>query len=311
VTRLALAALALVAVGCGAGRVPPARPTRVLYDDLRRLVSVQAAAGWDIDRLEVESLLDSALMSVCGATTTAQLDLAAWLEVEIARAGGDVPSAWRRAGKRASAVKDLVELDRIRQVLLAAIDAAPADCPYWAEGRDDFRGRQISLDRWQLSFGGGGKAIAVAQGGARDLNFGGAGRALLGRTFGTAHGLYVGGEVGASASFPRDDAGERGALRLGLDLVVPVVYRRTFLTTYVEAEAGYLVHGTEPTENMPTELDHGFHVGAAFGARSTRKRLVFPGVALGASYERTFGDGDTPPLHMFKLGMRVAIDWDL
>jgi hypothetical protein len=34
-------------------------------------------------------------------------------------------------------------------------------------------------------------------------------------------------------------------------------------------------------------------------------------VALGASYERTFGDGDTPPLHMFKLGMRVAIDWDL
>lgn len=304
-------ALTLLALTACAHRVPPQRPSAVLYDDLLRLVTVEAAAGWDIDRLEVASLLGPALMSVCQTTPAAQLELAGWLEAEIARAGGPVDEAWRRAGKDRDAVRDVVELDRVRQVLTAAVDASATDCPYWAEGRDDFRGRQISLDRWQLSGGGGGKGIVVAQAGQRDLNFGGAGRLLLGRTFGLRHALYAGVELGASASFPRDASGERSALRLGLDLVTPVVYRRTFLNTYAEVEAGYLLHGTEGTATSPAELTHGLHLGVSFGGRATRTRLVFPGAALGLSVERAFADGDIPALTMVKLGLRVALDWDL
>jgi len=306
-----VAALAVVALSSCAHRVPPQRPSAVLYDDLLRLVSVEAAAGWDIDRLEVAGLLSPALMSVCQATPSAQLELAGWLETEIAAAGGPVDEAWRRAGKDRDAVRGLVELDRVRQVLVAAIDASATDCPFWAEAHDDFRGRQISLDRWQLSGGGGGKGIVVSQGGRTDVNFGGAGRLLIGRTFGLRHALYVGGEIGGSASFPRDAAGDRSSLQLAVDLLTPVVYRRTFLNTYAELEAGYLLHGTEATATLPAEIAHGMHLGVSFGGRATRTRLVFPGAALGLSFERTFGSGDVPPLTMLKLGLRVALDWDL
>jgi hypothetical protein len=51
------------------------------------------------------------------------------------------------------------------------------------------------------------------------------------------------------------------------------------------------------------------HVGMAIGGRALRQRFLFPGVAFGMSYERTFVDG--VDLRMFKVGARVALDLDL
>jgi hypothetical protein len=295
----------LVLAGC-ARSLPPDRPTANLYRDLERLVTVAGTAGWGVDRLEVEGLLAASLDSVCRVDPLRRRELLAWIDVQIEKNGGPVDDAWRRRGKRLGRVKTLLTLTRIRLVLAHADQHADADCPFWLEPDEGFAGRQISDDRWTLSGGGGGKAMSVAQGDQVDLNFGGAGRLLIGRTFGS-HALYTGLEAGASASFPKDETGMRVGLVLGVDVVLPLVYRRTFVNSYVELEGGLLGHATEED---PSTVDKGMHVGAAFGGRATRTRFFFPGAAFGVSYERTFPEDDEA-LHVIKVGLRVAFDVDL
>lgn len=296
----------LVLAGC-ARNVPPQRPAAALYRDLERLVTVQAATGWGVDRREVDALLPAALDSLCRVEPLDRDLLRDWLDAEIVRHGGPVEDAWRRRGKKLRKVSGLLTLTRVRAVLGHAIVQADADCPFWLEPGPGFAGRQISDDRFVLSGGGGGKAIAVAQGDREDLNFGGAGRVLIGRQFGSRAGIFLGVELGASASFPKDDMGERTSLLFGFDLVTPVVYRHTLTNTYLEAAVGWVGHVTEDDLD---DFDHGFHVGVAFGGRATRRRFLFPGAALGLSYEQTVPD-DAPPRHAVKLGLRVAFDINL
>jgi len=278
---------------------------RALYQDLERQVTVAAATGWSIDRIEVDALVDAALDSTCRVDALDRRGLARWLDEEIRRLGGPVEQAWRERGKRLSAVDDLLVLTRIR-MLLARAEERALDCPFWVETEHPFRGRQISEGTWQVSMGGGGKGIVVVQADELDLQFGGAGRLLFGRTFARGDALYVGAELGASASFPKDTMGERTALELGIDLVTPLVYRRTLTNTYLELEAGWLGHATEDDWGA---FDHGVHVGAAFGGRALRTRFLFPGAAFGVSWERTFLDG--PDVTSVKVGLRVAFDLDL
>jgi hypothetical protein len=302
------AAIVLASTVAGCARTLPAQRSQAsLYRDLQRLVTVTATTGWEVDRIEIDDLMAAALMSVCRVAPDERTSLLAWVDAESRRRGGPVEEAWRQRGKRLNKVSELLELSRIRMVLSRAIDAAPQDCPFWLEPEHPFRGRQISDDHWQLSFGGGGKGILVHQGERTDINFGGAGRLVIGRNFGSRSGVYAGLELGASASFPKDDAGGRGALEFGIDVVTPLVYRYTLVNTYVEGEVGYLAHTTESAD----EFEHGMHIGLAFGGRATRKRLLFPGAVLGVSYERTFpDDADDEPLNAVKLGFRVALDWD-
>jgi hypothetical protein len=305
---VSFAAIVLASTAAGCARTLPAdRSGAALYRDLQRLVSVTATSGWEIDRIEVDDMMSAALMSVCQVAPAQRVALLAWVDAESHRRGGPVEDAWRRRGKRLNNVGDLIELARIRMVLARAIDAAPGDCPFWLEPEQPFRGRQISDDHWQLSFGGGGKAILVHQGDRSDINFGGAGRIVIGRNVGSRSGLYAGLELGASASFPKDDDGGRGGLELGIDVVTPLVYRYTLVNAYLEGEVGYLARSTESDGGF----EPGVHVGFAIGGRATRKRLLFPGAVLGLSYERTFpDDADAEPLNAVKLGFRVALDWD-
>jgi hypothetical protein len=303
-----LRAVVLIAAcaACAARNVPRDRTSAALYRDLEREVTAAKTNGWMIDRVEVENALPAALDSVCRVDPLARRSLLAWLDGEIDRLGGPVERAFVARGRDLSAVEALLEITRIRMVLARADAVAPVDCPFWLEVEDPFRGRQISDDRWQLTIGGGGKAIAYRQGGRSDLSFGGAGRLLVGRGFGSRGALFAGAELGASASFPKDDLGQRGALVIAIDAVVPLVYRHTLTNTYFEVEAGWLGH---TTEDDPGAIDHGVHVGASIGVRALRTRFFFPGVAFGVSYERTLVGGDD--LSMFKLGARLAFDANL
>jgi hypothetical protein len=298
-----------VLVGC-ARTQPPQRPTAAGFRDLERMVVFEQTKGWGIDRLEVEGLLAGALDTVCRLEPQRRSELLDWLDAEIARRGGPVEAAWRARGKRLKRVRGLMQLTRVRALAQAAVVAADADCPFWVEAEPDFRGRQISDDRWELTGGGGGNTVAVIQGGDVDVHFGGAGRLLIGKMFGSRTGLYLGEELGASASFPLDEMGNRGALEVGVDLVQLLVFRHAMVGTYLELEGGWLVHIDEAeVQAQAIDPDHGFHVGFAFGGRATRTRFFFPGAAFGITYERTFVDG--ADLHAIKLGLRVAFDLDL
>jgi hypothetical protein len=185
-------------------------------------------------------------------------------------------------------------------------DELSLECPFWIEPELPFEGRQISENRWPITMGGGGKASAIRQGDRQDLSFGGAGRLLFGRLFSQGDGLYAGLELGASAQFPKDAMGERTSVEIGVELVAPLVYRRTLLNAYWEVEAGWIGRATEDDWG---DVDHGIHLGFSVGGRALRQRFVFPGAALGVSWERVFVPG--ADLITLKLGARVAFDLDL
>lgn len=301
-SRLLVAAALLAS--CSQRR-PPEHPTeRALFRDLERQVTIAAATGWGVDRIELENMLETTLDSTCRVHPLARRSLKTWLDDQIAQQGGPVEEAWRERGKDLKKVDDLLVLTRVRLLLVRAEESSH-ECPFWIEPDDSYLGRQFSVRRFQLSIGGGGKGIVIQQGNDADISAGGAGRLLFGRMLANGDGIYAGLEVGGSAAFPKDDLGNRTALQLAADVVAPLVYRRTFLNSYLELEAGWI---GRTTERDWEHYDHGFHVGMAFGARALRTRFVFPGAAFGISYERVWGDED---LTMFKVGARVALDLDL
>lgn len=297
--------IVLALAACSRTQTPKDPSAAALFRDLEREVTVSATTGWGVDRIEIESILKGALDSVCRVDPLARRVLRGWIESELQRLGAPVETAYSARGRKLSKVEGLLVMTRISKLLARAEEVAN-ECPFWIEPQEPFRGRQISDGRWQLSFGGGGKGIVVQQGKRQDFNAGGAGRLLFGRTFAGGDALYAGMEFGASAAFPKDDTGERTALVIGADVVAPLIYRRTLTNAYFELEAGWLGHTTETDWG---EFDHGFHVGFAFGARALRARFVFPGAALGISYERIFLDGDD--VRTIKVGARVAFDLDL
>lgn len=297
-----MVALALAVAGC-ARTLPPDRSAAALYRDLEREVTVAAATGWSIDRLEVEEVLSDALDSVCRVDPLARRMLRTWLDEQI---GEPVEVTWRARGKSLGAIDDVLVMHRVRLVLAEADRVAGVDCPFWIGVEEPFRGRQISDGRWQLTMSGGGKGIVIHQGDRFDLSGGGAGRLLLGRVLNSRSALYAGVELGATASFPKDALGNRGELVIGVDTVAPIVYRHTLTNVYLEAEAGWL---GKTREGALDRVDQGIHVGASIGGRALRTRFFFPGAAFGVSWERTFVDG--ADLTTVKIGARVGLDIDL
>ncbi|WP_428267826.1 hypothetical protein [Haliangium sp.] len=305
---LTLAALVALAGAC-ARTLPPEPSSAALYRDLERLVTVKAAGGWKIDRLEVESLLSSALLSTCAVRPDARAALTAWLSGRIDTLGGPVKEAYRARGEDIDTVKELLVLTRVQMLLTHSTEVADADCPFWLTPEEPFHGRQISDDRWQISLAGGGRGNGFIQGDRRDLEFGGASRALFGRVFGAHLGLFTGLEVGGGASAPKNDDGTRSALRVAADVVAPVVVRYYLVNTFFEAELGYLGHATEKDWG---DVEHGLHLGLFVGGRATRVRWFFPGAGFAVAVERTFPRNDQgDPLLMLKLGFRASIDFDL
>lgn len=301
--RRAVVVVAAALAACSRMPAPRDPSERRLFRDFERIVTVTATTGWASDKLEIDGVAKAALDSSCRTDPLARRELARWLEGEIRRRGGPVERAYVVSGKDMNVIEDLLVLTRV-QLLLARTEELANDCPFWLDVERPFTGRQISEHKWEISAGGGGKAIGISQGGKQDLSAGGAGRLVIGRAFTDEHSLYAGLELGASAQFPKDAAGMRTSLLLGIDAVVPLVYRYTLTNTYFEAEAGYLARTNEENWNR---YDKGIHVGFGFGGRALRTRWVFPGVVFGVSYERTFDDDVT----LLKIGARVSFDLDL
>src|SRR4051812_48446302 len=170
-------AIAVLLAACTRTPAPKDPTERALYRDLERDVTVTAATGWGVDRIEVENLLERALESVCRVDELGRRGLHEWLDAEITLRGGPVAQAWRERGKKLSRVDDLLRLDRVRQLLERAQQSS-VDCPFWIEPENPFHGRQISEHQFELVFAGGGIASALAQGKNTDISAGGAGRLM-------------------------------------------------------------------------------------------------------------------------------------
>jgi hypothetical protein len=278
--------------------------TAALFRDLERMVTISETAGWDVDRLEVENLLGQALDSVCRVPRLDRRVLAGWLTDRLAASGGSAAAAWRARGKDLDAIEDELVYERVRMLLVRADEVADADCPFYLEPEPGFPGRQMSNGRWQVTLTTGGKGILVHGAERTDVRFGAAGRLLAGYVTKAGLGLQLGAELGTSASVPKNEDGVRVGLIVAADLVVPLVVRWTFLNSYLEGSAGWIGRATERDFS---DIEHGAHLGLAFGARALRTRFVFPGAGFGLSVER-FGGAE--PSWQIKLGARASFDID-
>lgn len=306
VSLLATSVTVLVGLS-GCSRALPTQPTQaVLYRDLDRLVSVSEAAGWRIDRHEIDELLPEVLLSVCQVPLEDAHALELWLDRRIHELGGPVDVAYQQRKRKLAKVKKLLRVVRIRDALRAALSSAADDCPFWLHSDERFAGRQISDDRWQVTIGGGGNGHLVRHGDIDDVQFGGVGRALIGRNIGSRVSIYTGLELGGSASVPKSDNGNRTSLLLSVDVIAPVVVRYRLVNTYLELEAGYLARATEDDWDR---VNGGLHLGISAGARAARVRWFFPGAVFGVAYDRVQDGGVLR--HAIKLGFRVAFDIDL
>ncbi len=265
---------------------------------------MSAAGGWGADRLELQALLRDGLESVCRATPERRLELLGWLEARTRALGGPVEEAWKAHGKDLGAVSELVELTRIHKLLVMSVDAI-GDCPFWAEPAEPFLGRQISDDRWLFVVEFGGRVTLAFQDGRFNPAFGPATRTLVGRMFGPHWGILFGMDAAGSAQFPRaEDGATAQTVRFALDALVPVVLRYRMVNTYVEIESGFLVRFAEDQADAP-----GYHVGATFGLKYTRRALT-PGLSFGVAFEQTLPK-DGPTTYFIKAGARIALDFDL
>ena len=79
---------AVLLAACARPPAPKDPTERALYKDLERQVTVAAATGWSVDRLEVEELLEGALDSVCRVDGLGRRGLREWLDAQIALNGG-------------------------------------------------------------------------------------------------------------------------------------------------------------------------------------------------------------------------------
>ncbi|MCA9667492.1 MAG: hypothetical protein KC503_17955 [Myxococcales bacterium] len=300
----------ITALAACARTLPPDASSANLYRDLRRLVTIAETTGWRVDRDEVHKIMPRAMMSLCRVAPAERERLGPWLEQRISQLGGPPEKAWRARGKRLAKISDLLVEHRIRLVYKQALLDAKQDCPFYIEPqRPYFRGRQIADNRFLFSFGAGGKAIGINQAGRNDISFGGAARALFGRSFGTRLTLMTGFEFGGSAAFPRNPDGGRSSLIIAFDSMVPLVSRIRLTNAYVELEAGYLFRFTEDDGT----LQPGMHVGLAFGARVSRQPWLFPGgffpgAVFGVAFERIFMRDGGDALNMIKIGFRAAFD---
>jgi hypothetical protein len=267
----------------------------------------QTTPGWRIDRVAIQGLEGDTLDSVCHTTPETRAKTLAWIDEQMARRGGTVEEVWRREGKSFDKVGVLLELSRIRMLLVDADAKAAKDCPFWMEPNPGFRGLQIFDDRWHAVGEFGGRAILLRSEGQYDISAGGSGRALIGRVFGHRLDLLTGVELTGSAEFLSEDGADRGGPVLAFTIVTPAVVRWHMGNTYIEGEVGWLGHINE----VDDQLDSGIHFGAGFGLRALRVRSFIPGVAFQLNYERTFPGGARPPLEFFKAGLRVTFDFDL
>lgn len=302
--RFASLLIAAFTMACASRPLPAPKVQSVLYRDLERLVSLSDSAGWQIDRLELDGMLENALLSVCQVDTATASALLDWLDVRASELGGPVAVAYEERGRDLGEVSELLEVERIRMLLRHAQNWRDSDCPFSVRIDPQFRGEQIFDDRFLLQVATGGKGILVEERGRADISFGGAGRLLIGRSFGAFLTAYIGAEIGAIASFPRDPDGGRSNLVLGLDGVAPLVLRWRFVNTYLEAEAGWYGHITEDEKR----LDNGYHLGIAVGGQASKQlwfQPFFPGAGLAVTYERA---GD---LNAFKVGIRVSAELPL
>jgi hypothetical protein len=298
------AAWSLLSAGV-AHAAPPSLAEEGLLHDVQKIVTVQQATGWKIDRYEYEEMLPDALLSVCAVQPSLRQATLDRIGRQIDALGGPVEEAFKRNGGDIDDLSELVFLTRVRNLLQTAMQRAANDCPFWLQPDTSFRGHQTDAYRFTLTGEGGGLVMLHLVSGTKPvIGAGGAGRLLVTRGFNTHWSLLFGGEFGGAALLAKTDTGTD--LPIHFVAATPLVLRHHNLTWHYDFEIAPVAFFTQD-DLRPS---FGGRVGALLGLSTLRVRRIMPWAGIGGAVEYLLVSHVREARVILKGGARVGFDWD-
>jgi len=299
--RVAVALLVLMGSASAQVTLPPEgeEPAfRALAVDLERIVEVQQAGGWRIDRYEIEDMIPSALMTVCRVPVATRARVLAWYEKRIALLGGPAEKAYQGD---LSAIKPLVFLTRVRDLLVETNKRALRECPFWLSPDPGFHGIQSDRHRFNLNVETGGLIQLRKTEGSWTYGGGGVIRGLLSRGF--EHTTILFGPEFAGGAMLKVGGG--GTVVINYFPAFPVVLRLHDRTWHydIEVAAVSLFQATD------TRFSFGVRFGVGGGIQGRRTRGLIPWAGLAFAYE-TYFPGARPQATFLRGGLRVGVVWN-
>lgn len=234
----------LLLTGAACTPLPEQRAARGLYSDLHQAVELRENNEWVIDRLEIESEIESVMSSVCATERTDREDVRMFIEEQIVAEGGPSEELYREEGL-SRRVKRVRRMERVRGMLDAGEDLT-AECPYWLEPDPTFAGIEGNERRLViLAETRGGGALVLSDGDV-GIGGGGGGRLLLAAGLGSRVSLGLGFELGAEGRLPETDDGRRSFEGI-LATAVPVLLRVRDMSRIVDVELAWTQRYDSPT----------------------------------------------------------------
>jgi hypothetical protein len=300
-----MCAVALALVPAAARAAPPGLAEEGLLHDLQKIVKVQQATGWKIDRYEYEEMLPDTLLSVCAVPQSLRQSALDRLGRQIDALGGPVEEAFKRNGADLDELSELVFVTRVRNLLHTAMQRAGSDCPFWLLPDAAFRGHQTNAHRFTLNAEGGGLVMLHLVSGEKVvLGAGGAGRLLFTRGFDTHWSLLFGAEFGGAALLAKTETGTD--LPIHFVAATPLIVRHHDLTWHYDFEIAPVAFFTQDDPRV----SFGGRAGGLIGLSTLRVRRIMPWAGIGGAVEYLFPSEARGPRLILKGGARVGFDWD-
>ena len=278
------------------------RAARVLVRDLMRIVMVQEQTGWGIDHYEYESMLPSALETLCRSPESALPRVEQQLSEATDALGGDPAQRLSEPGVTMDDIGDLMQAWRTEELFKRALDARDR-CPFWMKAREDFGGLHSEEDRFSIHLEGGGALIGRFIDGELRFGAGGGGRLMFGYGLSESWDLRVGGGFGGGALADETVSAEN--LEADFYMDIPLVVRHSGVLWRQEIEVAGIAHGIPWKEPM----QFGMRVGGLIGVGYLRVQEIMPWAGLGIYAEYSFARDGMPELWTLRAGVRVGFSW--
>lgn len=271
--------------------------------DLERVVLAQEASGWFLDAAAQDDIHAQVMESVCRVTPRVRALALAQLDHE-QTVRGDPRALYEAKGRLDTDVEVALRVQRRRDALRRATDVAQADCPFWVNDDEGFRGLHVLRRRFVLSLETGGVAQLRRTEGAFTIGGGGVGRLLAGYGFAAPVSLLGGFELGGGAMLEPNT--QPTQFVVNYFPAVPVVVRLHHAAWHYDFE----VAGVSLFQAGDPALSYGLRGGFTVGVSALRTRGIIPWAGAALAYDYYFESGGRQPAQFLRGGLRIGASYD-
>lgn len=277
-------------------------PAESLIWDLNRIVELEQQSGWKIDHYEYESMLSSALYSMCRCPNNDRLSALAILDQRVKALGGNPEEELEKVPLPNQNPDLMMTQWRVRTLLALAIENQDK-CPFWITENSNYRGLHSEAGRLSYQVEGGGALVARSEAETFRAGGGGGGRVSIGYGFMQQWDVRVGLDIGGSAITGRE--GEADDIAVDGYMALPLTLRHVGALYRQEVELAPIQIGVPGLD----KLRYGIRFGGLIGISYLRVRRILPWVGLGIYGEYAFAREELPAVWTFRAGARFGFSW--